>query len=343
MFLSLSLALILCLPAQADSVSSEQSPPTPSETKIQLRLATGSHGGTFLPVGHDIANWLNANQTTFEVVVDTTAGSVDNLSRLIQGEADLAIVGSSPFRKVLEDQGRLALARGAQGLLVMGSLYDDAEQFVVKTSMVRANSMLDLNGLLMYPGPRNSGGEVDTRTVMQTLGVEPRYVYPVERTKGYLEAAEALARGDYDACTFSGGVPIIAVEKLFADHPGEFCILPFTRHQLSKVKHASLDFEPVTIPANSYPGLKNDLRSVGGPNLLITRGDLDPELLRLIDATIRAGIQDEREGLREKESHPVLQILTESHWDIVPEGVPALELGPRGGTEQPASRGRQAP
>ena len=54
-------------------------------------------------------------------------------------------------------------------------------------------------------------------------------------------------------------VPIEAVTDLFAEHPGEFVILPFSRHQISKVRHAALDFEPVIIPAGSYPGQDRDI------------------------------------------------------------------------------------
>ena len=283
-----------------------------------LHLSTGSVGGTFLPVGHDLASWIEARVPGTRVVVDTTAGSVDNLRRLVSGEADLAVVGSSPVRKILEDGRRLG--RGAAGVCMIGTLYDDAEQFVVRADLVRAGNMLDLNGLLMYPGPRDSGGEVDTRLLLETIGVQPRYVYPLERDKGYAEAARALAEGEFDACTFSGGVPIAAVTDLFEAHPGRFVILPFSRHQVRKVQHAELDFEPVIIPGGAYPGQEADIVSVGGPNLLLAAPGMDPELMVAIDRAIRDGVAAPGEGLRAAGNHAVLRTLTESIWDHVSLG-----------------------
>ena len=304
--------LLLALPGGAPATPEDALPPT------VLHLATGSVGGTFLPVGHDLADWLEAQIPGLTVVVDTTSGSVDNLRRLVSQEADIAIVGASPFRKILEEGRRLG--RGAAEICMIGTLFDDAEQYVVRASLVRAESMLDLNGLLMYPGPSQSGGEVDTRTLLEALAVEPRYVYPLERDKGYAEAAAALAAGEFDACTFSGGVPIQAVTDLFAEYPGEFVILPFSRHQISKVRHAALDFEPVIIPEGSYPGQDRDIVSVGGPNLLVAAPGLDTRILSLLDHAVRVGIRERGKGLRAAESHPVLQVLNPAIWDHVSLG-----------------------
>jgi len=303
--------------AEPPVATSELATPRTGEASpgIVIHLATGSVGGTFLPVGHDLARWFENALPEVRVLVDTTAGSVDNLRRLIEGVDDLAIVGASPLHKVVEDRSRIALAREAAEVCVLGTLYNDAEQYVVRSSLVRDHSMLDLYGLLMYPGPHDSGGEIDTRTVLQALKVEPQFVYPLERDKGYAEAAAALVRGEFDACTFSGGVPIVAVTDLFRDHPGEFEILPFTRHQLNKVRHAALDFQQVEIPAGSYPGQNHGINSVGGPNLLVAGAGLPRHLAARLDRAIRAGIAEPGRNLRGPSSHPVLRILSPALWD----------------------------
>jgi TRAP transporter TAXI family solute receptor len=301
-------ALVLCaLPPGSDA--------TPPDT---LRLATGSVGGTFLPVGHDLAIWWSAQVPGVVIQVDTTAGSVENLDRLVSGGADLAVVGASPFREVLE--GWRPFADEATEICTMGTLYNDAEQFVVRASLVRVGTLLDLNGLKMYPGPHNSGAEIDTRRVLTVLGIEPRYVYVEDRDKSYNEAANALARGDFDAATFSGGVPIEAVTDLFRRHPGEFVILPFSDHMLRKIKHNQLDFGAVVIRRGSYPGQAEAIQTVGGPNLLVARPGMDPQILARLDQAIRSGITELGEGLRVRASHPVLQALTLELWDDCPVG-----------------------
>jgi hypothetical protein len=269
-------------------------------------------GGTFLPVGHELAAWWEATIPGFTVRVDTTAGSVENLHRLVAGEADLAIVGDSPFRDVLEGWGALP---GAERVCVIGTLYTDAEQYVVRASLVRAGNLLDLSGLLMYPGPHQSGGEVDTRRILAALDIEPRFVYVDARDKGYTAAAEALEGGTFDAVTFSGGVHIRAVTDLFSRHPGEFVILPFTRHMLRRLQHYEPDFHGTVIRAGSYPGQTGDVATVGSANLLVAAPGLDPRLIDLLDRAVREGIAAEGMGLRAGSSHQVLQVLTPALWD----------------------------
>ncbi len=309
----------LCSPAglPASAPVPGLSPASHPGYRDTLRLATGSVGGTFLPVGRELADWWNAQLTDVVVVVDTTAGSVENLDRLVNGEADLAIVGESPFREVVE--GRRTFSDQARRICTLGSLYDDAEQYVARASLVRVGNILDLNGLLMYPGPHNSGGEIDTRLILSTLGIEPRYVYVDERDKGYSAAAEALARGDFDAATFSGGVPIQAVTDLFREHPGEFVILPFSRHMLNKLRYYQPDFEGVMIHPAAYPGLDGEVPTVGGPNLLVACPRLDPAVAAELDRAVRRGIAEPGKGLRASTSHPVLQVLDRARWAEVPE------------------------
>jgi hypothetical protein len=275
------------------------------------------------------------------VVVDTTAGSVENLDRLIEGEADLAIVGGSPFHEVLDGWG--TLSRDARTLCALGTLYTDAEQYVVRTSLVRAHNLLDLNGLLMYPGPHQSGGEIDTRRILSTLDIEPVYVYVDERDKGYSAAAEALVRGDFDAATFSGGVPIEAVVELFRDYPGEYQILPFSRHMLNKLKHFASDYEGTVIHAGSYPGLEVDIPTVGGPNLLVASPNLPLELVLAIDQAVREGIESPGEGLRGPDRHPVLQLLDEMEWDEVMVGARCTEAAAVGRETATATKPDRSP
>ncbi len=283
-----------------------------------LRLATGSVGGTFLPVGHDLSAWLTSAIPGIVVVVDTTAGSVDNMDRLLRGRSDIGIVAGHPLREVLD--GRGMMADEALALCTVGPLYADAEQLVVRSSLVRAGNLLDLSGLLMYPGPHNSGGEIDTRRILTALGIEPRYVYVDERDKGYTAAAEALVNGSFDACTFSGGVPIRALTELFENHPGEFEILPFTRHMLNRLRHYEKGFEGVVIHPEDYPGLTRDIQSVGGPNMLVAGPHLSEEIVTALDAAIRQGIALPGRGLRAQEAHPVLQALDAALWNQTPVG-----------------------
>jgi TRAP-type uncharacterized transport system substrate-binding protein len=219
------------------------------------------------------------------------------------------------------------VADEAKTVCTVGTLYADAEQFVVRASLIRAGNLLDLSGLHMYPGPHQSGAEVDTRRILSVLEIEPRFVYADERDKGYAAAAEALARGDFDAATFSGGVPIEAVSDLFHRYPGQYRILSFSRHMLNKLRHSHHDFEGVVIRKGSYAGMPEDVQTVGGPNLLVAGPHLDPRLLARLEAAIRDGIREPGKGLRNGRVHPVLRSLDLDLWTQSSIGGRCAETG----------------
>jgi hypothetical protein len=123
----------------------------PSASSRNLRITTGTEGGTYLTVGRVLARLLEeySGNAIGRVEAVPSPGTPKNLARLIAGEADLALA-----------QG-LVVARDPrrEGIRVLMSLYTDRLQIVVHRS-ARIETVADLKGKSIYVGANQSGTKV---------------------------------------------------------------------------------------------------------------------------------------------------------------------------------------
>ncbi|MBT8492946.1 MAG: TAXI family TRAP transporter solute-binding subunit, partial [Deltaproteobacteria bacterium] len=75
-------------------------------SSYQLKLATGSEGGTYLPLGKGMADVVKGAYDHIDIEVLPSSGAVDNIQRLQRGEVDLAFIqndttGSGKVRTVV--------------------------------------------------------------------------------------------------------------------------------------------------------------------------------------------------------------------------------------------------
>ena len=91
---------------------------------------------------------------------------------------------------------------------------------------------------------------------------------------------------------------------------------------------------PVTgtvIRAGTYPGQDEDIRAVGGPNLLVASPHLPVETLLALDRAVRDGIEQPATGLRAGDHHPVLQALNLDQWEEAAVGARCTDAAAVGG------------
>lgn len=286
-----------------------------------LRLATGSPGGTFYTVGEDLADFCSAGEPPVFVRAVATTGSNENLQLLSSGKADLALVTQDALEAYLNSaqpggsgEADRSGAGRADSICVVGPLYVGAAQYVIDRRFVKSGTLVDLEGAALYPGARGSGTEEGTTRILNALGLKPRLPPPERRTLNYAAAADALARGEYDAVVLSGGPPVGAVARLFAENPGRFRILSFTPDQIARATRAVAGLYPSKIVPGVYEGQTEEVRSVGKRTLLVARKNLSAPAFSRIEACLEHGIAEPGRGLRASQYHPLLRSLTPAFW-----------------------------
>nr|WP_321359812.1 TAXI family TRAP transporter solute-binding subunit [uncultured Hyphomonas sp.] len=176
-----------------------------------IRFAAGAPGGAYHAYAERYQRLLQAQGVQVDLV--DTAGSIENLRLLDDGDVDVALV-----------QGGLASRQDRDVLNSLGGLFP--EPFWVFVSAENSiNAFGDLRGYRFAIGPDGSG----TRALALSLQSEFGGTWPAsaQMTLAGSEAADALRAGTVDAVAFAASVEAPYVQDLLRDPAVE--LLPFER------------------------------------------------------------------------------------------------------------------
>jgi len=254
-------------------------------------LATASTGGTYYPVGVALATLTKVKiqpKHKSSISAINSAGSAENVKLLRDDEAQFAILqglygsyawnGSGP----LEKQGRQEYLRSVT------MLWQNVEQFVVRTEHARTGTVSDIlamKGMRMALGKKNSGTIGSNRKILANLGIDIDRHFDLYYA-GYGPSAEALQNGRVEGINTPAGIPTGAVTKLFASAGGEVRPLAFTDEQVAKADGGLGLWTRFVIPAGTYPGQGKDWNTIAQPNFLAVRADVSEEFVYLLTKTV---------------------------------------------------------
>ena len=189
-----------------------------------IRFAAGSPGGAYHAYAERYQRLL-AEQGVEVDLVDT-AGSIENLRLLDEGEVDAALV-----------QGGLASRQDREELHSLGGLFPEPFWVFVHAGN-GINSFGDLRGYRFAIGAEGSG----TRSLALALQGEFGGTWPAsaQLPLSGTEAADALRAGTVDAVAFAASVDASYVQQLLRD-PG-VSLLPFERAPALARRQAALSY-----------------------------------------------------------------------------------------------------
>ncbi|MFJ5985051.1 TAXI family TRAP transporter solute-binding subunit [Lentzea sp. NPDC092896] len=216
-----------------------------SEPDGTIRIAGGEPGGFYNDFAALISRLSPAPLTITPI---QTGGSADNLKHLREGSADIGLS--------LSDSAHLE-----PGLVALGRVYENYLQLVVLKSSPYTTAA-DLVGKPVSLGADGSGAALQGSRL--ALGVQEAH-YPLRN------AVDALKAGEIAALLWSGGVPTPELDKASGIRllPLDG-FLPRLRQDHGKV------YERVDVRMGVY-GSPVDVPTIGTPNLLVCRPDLDSE------------------------------------------------------------------
>jgi uncharacterized protein len=250
-------------------------------------LATATTGGTYYPVGVALATLVKVKLEPTENIsmsAISSAGSGENVKLLRENQAQFGILQALFGAWAAEGSGMLEAEGPQPHLRSISMLWVNVEHFVVTDDMAETGTVDDLKefgGAPFSIGARNSGTEGSGRTILQGLGIDPDEAFEIAYM-GYTPTAEALQNGTIKGANLPGGVPVAAVAQAFAAMGDDLVILEFTEEQVARA-NSELELWPVyEIPANTYPGQSEAVKTIAQPNFLAVRDDIPEEDVYLI-------------------------------------------------------------
>lgn len=115
---------------------------TAGDRKSELTLGTGSQGGTYYPLGGEMANLWNKYIDGVNVTNMETGASVENLSLINQGEMDLGMTVHVPALNALNGKADFS-GKPVENAAFIGHVYPEVVQIVTREK-TKINSFDDV-------------------------------------------------------------------------------------------------------------------------------------------------------------------------------------------------------
>ena len=236
---------------------------SPRET---LTIATGGKGGIYAVYGDRLARAITKRLDGYRGRTLETTGSVQNLLRLRDGKAKIALtLGDTALDAV---EGREAFQRPVP-MRALAQIYPSYIQLVTRSG-APIRRVQDVAGKPVSIGSPHSGTEVVAERILDVAGVEPE-----RKRLGVAESAAALEAGEIDAFFWSGGVPTAAITQLAERTPVALVDLGgWTREMRTRWGGV---YERAAIPAGTY-GLAAAVPTVSIPNYIVVDEHIDAAL-----------------------------------------------------------------
>lgn len=238
-------------------------------TAANYTIGTGSQSGTYYPLGGMLAQTWNKNIDDFNMRVEVTAASVENiikvaagqqLTGIAMGDSVLAAVnGKAPFKQPMD-------------IAVLFALYPNVVQFMVPADS-NIHSISDLKGKKVSVGAPGSGTRVGSTSILKALGINESDFKA--QSLNYTATTEALSNGQIDAGVIIGSAGVGAITELALTR--NIRILSFSEAELEKINAELPAYAGMDISADTY----NKVPAFTAPavwNVLVVKKDLDPAL-----------------------------------------------------------------
>lgn len=236
----------------------------------ELNMLTGGTGGTYFPLGGEIAEVMSKN-TEKTVSAQSSGASVENMQVLQDGEADLAFTQTDIASYAVEGKMMFEKSGAADNVQAIGTLYPETIQIVVlKDSDIK--SVEDLKGKKVSIGDVGSGTAENAKQILEVHGLSTEDI-EVENLP-FDESAELLQDGELDAAFITSGAPTGAIEGLSALKPVR--ILPVADDKAKKLSEKYPYYAQDTIPSGTYQ-LDEEVKTVAVLAMLVTRKDLSED------------------------------------------------------------------
>lgn len=231
-------------------------------------LGTATPGGGFPVYGEALAKIINESGAGLQVEPRNTKGSTENIPLLEAGQLDIALVAGEPAFEALS-----GIKGPPANLRIIAAMYSTPGMFVVRGDSPY-RSIADLKGQAIAFGARGSGLPILARYVLDGMGLDQERDFKAVLLDKAGDGPVMLRDGRV-AALWGGGTGWPGFTTVMKEG-GRF-IAP-TAEDITRIRAKHGYLGDLTLPANSYPGQPEAIRSVGSWSFVLARPTLDEAL-----------------------------------------------------------------
>ena len=248
--------------------------------QVIIRFPTAGASGALYSVGAAITNMWNTQIPFVKASSQASAGGIDNLNQIADGESQVSIAISSNCWQSFNGTDSFE-GMANPNLRVIAGLYLNPNQVVVTTkSGIRTLS--DVRGKHFAVAASGSSVEGECRNHFTAAGLN----YPDDLRAEYIsfsDSAELLGNGQIDGAWIMSGVPAPAVSQALSSG---CMLLDIDETTIEALKAEYPWYVTYMIPAGSYPNQTQDVRTTAIKMVLFCSADLDEETVYMLTKTL---------------------------------------------------------
>lgn len=252
-------------------------------------LTTATTGGTYYPVGVALATIAHAQLAEthgISLTAISSAGSLENVKLLRDNQAQFALL-QGPFG-AWSWSGEGPVSSPQTHMRSVAAMWQNVEHFVLLTRLTETGTMADLNNLdgeRYVLGARNSGADQTGRFILDTLGIDYQSKFTLAYM-GYGPTTSAIQDNNIVGMNIPAGAPVSSITQAYALLGDRMTILNWTQEDLDRVNAKYPLWDWYEFPPETYPNQHELIRTVGSPNVLVTRVDIPDEVVYNITKVI---------------------------------------------------------
>ncbi|MDV6014500.1 TAXI family TRAP transporter solute-binding subunit [Haloechinothrix sp. LS1_15] len=242
-----------------------------------LTLATGSTGGTYYPLGGEIAVLWSDDIEDVNVSTQSTGASKDNMELLDAGENEVVMAVNGTAAQAVTGEGPFAdePLDNPDEVVALGNVYREVMQ-IVTTADTGIESIEDLEGARVEIGPPGSATRTMATEILEVHGIDPDTDLAETFDSDFGPAATNLGDGVVDAAFGILGVPTGSLLELGTT--SDIVMLDVVGDPLDELLGADESLSTVEIPADTYPGQDEPNETVTNWATLYATPDLDEDI-----------------------------------------------------------------
>jgi len=236
-----------------------------------ISIATGGTGGAYFPIGAGLADIINKKLTGYNASAEVTAASKVNCIMVNDGKSDIALVLGDTLSYGYKGEKLGGFSKPLTNLRVIANIYANTIQIVARKDS-GVTKLADLKGKKVSVGAPGSGTEINARQIFAAAKMS---YHDFGRTDylSFSESADQMKNRAIDVTLISSGLPNPGIMDIATSQ--DITLVPIAGELLKVLDKETPFFVPAVIPKGTYKGQDHDVSSVGIPNFLIVRGDLD--------------------------------------------------------------------
>jgi TRAP transporter TAXI family solute receptor len=243
--------------------------------KTQLLIGGSTSGSTGYAYTVAFANLVNSEMKNVNMQVQETAGTIDGVTQILDGNLDMAVSVGDVSAHALAGTGPFEEIGAVEDLRQIMNLYGTPYNLIVSEDSP-IDSIEDLEGKSVGAGAPGSGSNEMLRQLLRLHGVEEEAVdiQPLEPE----EQGEAFKNGQLDAMAFQGGAGTGWVVEL--SRARDLRWVNLGDEVLEKINSQEGGaFVDSVIPAGSYEGQDEDVDTFATVVQWVAPESLDEDLV----------------------------------------------------------------